>query len=169
MSGLRGRHDLLGARRERRPRARALVQIPSSARHAERGGSRRNTLLQVRDAGALPNVRGDVVPAAAPAGTCAQSIPAAAWRATGSRPGSLRAFLPVGFYYKAFHSKRWFPRWERMFRALTGLGQRGSGGAAREHAQALRFLRCAGDRRRPVGPRGRAGRGRARRRGAAGR
>ncbi len=31
-------------------------------------------------------------------------------------------FLPVGFYYKAFHSKRWFPRWERMFRALTGLG-----------------------------------------------
>ncbi len=32
-------------------------------------------------------------------------------------------FLPVGFYYKAFHSKRWFPRWERMFRALTGLGK----------------------------------------------
>jgi sarcosine oxidase subunit alpha len=30
--------------------------------------------------------------------------------------------LPVGFYYKAFHSKRLFPRWERMFRALTGLG-----------------------------------------------
>ena len=32
------------------------------------------------------------------------------------------AFLPVGFYYKAFHSKRLFPRWERMFRAITGLG-----------------------------------------------
>ena len=31
-------------------------------------------------------------------------------------------FLPVGFYYKAFHSKRWFPRWERMFRTITGLG-----------------------------------------------
>ncbi len=31
--------------------------------------------------------------------------------------------LPVGFYYKAFHSKRLFPRWERMFRALTGLGE----------------------------------------------
>jgi len=28
----------------------------------------------------------------------------------------------VGFYYKAFHSKRWFPRWERLFRRLTGLG-----------------------------------------------
>ncbi|MBV8911075.1 MAG: FAD-dependent oxidoreductase, partial [Gammaproteobacteria bacterium] len=34
----------------------------------------------------------------------------------------LGAFLPVGFYYKAFHSKRWFPRWERMFRLLAGLG-----------------------------------------------
>ncbi|SIT49116.1 Sarcosine oxidase alpha subunit [Paraburkholderia piptadeniae] len=36
--------------------------------------------------------------------------------------GKLAAFLPVGFYYKAFHSKRWFPRWERMFRTMTGLG-----------------------------------------------
>src|SRR6202043_1893689 len=34
----------------------------------------------------------------------------------------LARLLPVGFYYKAFHSKRLFPRWERMFRALTGLG-----------------------------------------------
>jgi hypothetical protein len=39
--------------------------------------------------------------------------------------------LPVGFYYKAFHSKALFPRWERMFRALTGLG-RVTLGAARE-------------------------------------
>jgi sarcosine oxidase subunit alpha len=36
--------------------------------------------------------------------------------------GKLAAFLPVGFYYKAFYSKRWFPRWERMFRTMTGLG-----------------------------------------------
>lgn len=35
----------------------------------------------------------------------------------------LSAFLPVGFYYKAFYSKRWFPTWERMFRAITGLGR----------------------------------------------
>lgn len=35
----------------------------------------------------------------------------------------LSAFLPVGFYYKAFYSKRWFPLWERMFRRLTGLGR----------------------------------------------
>ena len=32
------------------------------------------------------------------------------------------AFLPVGFYYKAFHSKKLFPMWERMFRRITGLG-----------------------------------------------
>ena len=34
------------------------------------------------------------------------------------------AFLPVGFYYKAFHKpKSMFPRWERVFRATTGLGK----------------------------------------------
>lgn len=33
------------------------------------------------------------------------------------------AFLPVGFYYKAFHSRRHFPRWERLFRNLTGLSE----------------------------------------------
>jgi sarcosine oxidase subunit alpha len=34
----------------------------------------------------------------------------------------LSRFLPVGFYYKAFHSKRLFPRWERMIRSMSGLG-----------------------------------------------
>ena len=37
--------------------------------------------------------------------------------------GRLSAFLPVGFYYKAFYTRRLFPMWERMFRALTGLGR----------------------------------------------
>jgi sarcosine oxidase subunit alpha len=37
--------------------------------------------------------------------------------------GKLGPFLPVGFYYKAFYSKRWFPRWERMFRTISGLGK----------------------------------------------
>ncbi|PSB21891.1 FAD-dependent oxidoreductase [Phormidesmis priestleyi ULC007] len=32
-------------------------------------------------------------------------------------------FLPVGFYYKAFNSKRLFPFWERLIRNMTGLGQ----------------------------------------------
>ena len=35
----------------------------------------------------------------------------------------LGAFLPVGFYYKAFYSRRLFPLWERMFRRVTGLGR----------------------------------------------
>ena len=36
--------------------------------------------------------------------------------------GWISRLLPVGFYYKAFHQKRWFPMWERLFRRLTGLG-----------------------------------------------
>lgn len=36
--------------------------------------------------------------------------------------GLFARFLPVGFYYKAFHSKRMFPTWERVFRRITGLG-----------------------------------------------
>ncbi len=35
----------------------------------------------------------------------------------------LGGFLPVGFYYKAFHRpKALFPFWERVFRRMTGLG-----------------------------------------------
>jgi sarcosine oxidase subunit alpha len=37
--------------------------------------------------------------------------------------GWLAPFLPVGFYYKAFHRpKALFPFWERVFRRITGLG-----------------------------------------------
>ncbi|MEY2333150.1 2Fe-2S iron-sulfur cluster-binding protein [Acidithiobacillus ferrianus] len=35
----------------------------------------------------------------------------------------LSSLLPVGFYYKAFHSKKLFPYWERLFRNITGLGK----------------------------------------------
>ena len=35
----------------------------------------------------------------------------------------LSSLLPVGFYYKAFHSKKLFPHWERLFRNITGLGK----------------------------------------------
>lgn len=37
--------------------------------------------------------------------------------------GRLARFMPVGFYYKAFYSKKLFPMWERLFRTLTGLGK----------------------------------------------
>ena len=33
------------------------------------------------------------------------------------------SFLPVGFYYKAFHTKRLFPLWERLIRNMAGLGR----------------------------------------------
>ena len=82
-----------------------------------------NALMQVRDRGrSVPNVRADMV------------RPEPGWdvRAVNTRGGLARdrlailnrlgAFLPVGFYYKAFYSKRWFPRWERMFRVTAGLG-----------------------------------------------
>src|ERR1700676_5040495 len=73
-----------------------------------------NTLVQVHcGERSVRNVRADVVPVDSD------------WRvsAVNTRGGlehdrlavlnRLSAFLPVGFYYKAFHSKRWFPRWER--------------------------------------------------------
>jgi sarcosine oxidase subunit alpha len=78
-----------------------------------------NTLFQVDG---VPNVRGDVT-------LLRDGMRVSAVNTFGGlvhdkarvldRMGRL---LPVGFYYKAFHSKRLFPRWERMFRALTGLG-----------------------------------------------
>src|SRR5579862_158069 len=82
-----------------------------------------NALMQVQmRERSVPNLRADVV--AVESG----------WRvsAVNTRGGlvhdrlavldRLSPFLPVGFYYKAFYSKRWFPRWERMFRNMTGLG-----------------------------------------------
>jgi sarcosine oxidase subunit alpha len=83
-----------------------------------------NALVQVRAGGrSVPNVRADVV--------AVQS----GWQieAVNTRGGvgadrlafinHLSPLLPVGFYYKAFHNKWLFPRWERMFRHLSGLGR----------------------------------------------
>ena len=83
-----------------------------------------NGLMQVEAGGhSFPNVRADVTPVQP------------GWRITavntrGGLAGDrlaifdrLSRFLPVGFYYKAFHGKRLFPHWERMFRSLTGLGR----------------------------------------------
>jgi sarcosine oxidase, subunit alpha len=83
-----------------------------------------NALMQVRTGGrSVPNVRADVV--------AVQS----GWEieAVNTRGGVnvdrlafinyLSPLLPVGFYYKAFHSKWLAPRWERMFRHLSGLGR----------------------------------------------
>jgi sarcosine oxidase, subunit alpha len=78
-----------------------------------------NTLLQVDG---VPNVRGDVT-------LLRDGMRVSAINTFGGlRHDKARVLdrfarlLPVGFYYKAFHSKALFPRWERMFRTLTGLG-----------------------------------------------
>lgn len=73
--------------------------------------------------GAMPNVRMDVTPVQ----------PGMALRAVNTFGdlesdkaailGAFSRFLPVGFYYKAFYSKKLFPLWEKMFRTLTGLGK----------------------------------------------
>jgi sarcosine oxidase subunit alpha len=83
-----------------------------------------NALMQVRrDGESIPNVRADVVEVGAAWDINAVNTHGGLARDRLSIFNRLAPFLPVGFYYKAFHSKRWFPRWERMFRTLTGLGE----------------------------------------------
>jgi sarcosine oxidase subunit alpha len=78
-----------------------------------------NTLFQVDG---VPNVRGDVTALRAGMRVFAVNTFGGLKGDRARFLDSMARWLPVGFYYKAFHSKRWFPRWETMFRALTGLG-----------------------------------------------
>jgi len=78
-----------------------------------------NTLFQVDG---VPNVRGDVTLLTDGMRASAVNTFGGLSRDKARLLDRLARFLPVGFYYKAFHSKRLFPRWERMFRTLTGLG-----------------------------------------------
>ncbi len=74
--------------------------------------------------GAKLNLRGDVTPVQ-------QGMVLRAVNTTGDLAhdkarflDKLSRLLPVGFYYKAFYKPKWlFPKWERLFRALTGLGE----------------------------------------------
>ena len=124
LPGLPWRYDQLGPGRQRRADLRAILQIPPAARPAECG--RTTTSMpwcRYAPPGAACRTCAPTWCRSSRAGIFARSIPAA-----GSHPIGLRCsigsapVLPVGFYYKAFHSKRWFPRWERMFRHLSGLG-----------------------------------------------
>ena len=78
-----------------------------------------NTLFQVDG---VPNVRGDVTALRNGMRVFAVNTFGGLTRDRARFLDGMARWLPVGFYYKAFHSKRWFPRWETMFRALTGLG-----------------------------------------------
>jgi sarcosine oxidase, subunit alpha len=83
-----------------------------------------NAMMQVRNGGrSVPNVRADIVPVQSGWDVTAVNTRGGLESDRLSVFNRLGAFLPVGFYYKAFHSKRWFPYWERMFRRLTGLGE----------------------------------------------
>jgi sarcosine oxidase subunit alpha len=80
-----------------------------------------NVLVQ---AGQRLNVRADVEPLVD--GLVAEPVNVEFGGLAGDRLAWLdrvsKAF-PAGFYYKAFHSKRWFPTFERLIRRTTGLGR----------------------------------------------
>jgi sarcosine oxidase subunit alpha len=78
-----------------------------------------NILFQVDG---VPNVRGDVTRVREGMRVSAVNTFGGLARDRARVLDHFARLLPVGFYYKAFYSKRLFPRWERMFRALTGLG-----------------------------------------------
>ena len=84
-----------------------------------------NALLQSADGHTSePNVRGDVTPLQDGMKLTAVNIFGGGVEHDNGRfLGLISRFLPVGFYYKAFHTKVLFPLWEKMFRLTTGLGK----------------------------------------------
>ncbi len=78
--------------------------------------------VMVQDAARL-NVRADVEPVASGRALYAVNTFGGLKADSGRWLNRVSAFLPVGFYYKAFHTKQLFPMWERVFRRLTGLGK----------------------------------------------
>ncbi|MET0661009.1 MAG: 2Fe-2S iron-sulfur cluster-binding protein [Steroidobacteraceae bacterium] len=78
-----------------------------------------NALVQI---GAVPNVRADVTALSAGIEALAVNTVGGLTHDRGRVLDRFARFLPVGFYYKAFHSKRNAARWEQMFRRLSGLG-----------------------------------------------
>ncbi|HTU64375.1 MAG TPA: 2Fe-2S iron-sulfur cluster-binding protein [Steroidobacteraceae bacterium] len=69
-----------------------------------------------------PNVRGDVTPLVAGQAVSAVNVVNGVKRDARRFMEWLAPFLPVGFYYKAFHGPR-FAAWEARIRALAGLGR----------------------------------------------
>ncbi|MFL6575778.1 MAG: 2Fe-2S iron-sulfur cluster-binding protein, partial [Povalibacter sp.] len=79
-----------------------------------------NAMFQL---GGVPNVRGDVTPLAAGMNVTAVNTNGSLKNDRAQWLDRVSRFLPVGFYYKTFNSKRFFPRWERMIRNMSGLGK----------------------------------------------
>jgi len=79
--------------------------------------------VMVQD-GAKINMRGDVTPVADGMDLVAVNTFGGLKNDRARFIDYLAPFLPVGFYYKAFHSPKFlFHYWEKMFRTLTGLGK----------------------------------------------
>jgi sarcosine oxidase subunit alpha len=95
-----------------------------------------NAMFQVDG---VPNVRGDVTPLTAGARVVAVNTRGGLRRDRWRLLEWLAPFLPVGFYYKAFHGAL-FPAWERRIRAISGLGHIDP--AARFERTAKRYAFC---------------------------
>lgn len=79
-----------------------------------------NVLMQF---GQKLNVRADVTPLEAGMSLAAINTFGGVMSDRASVINYFAPFLPVGFYYKAFHNKRLFPFWERFIRNISGLGK----------------------------------------------
>lgn len=74
--------------------------------------------------GEVPNLRADVTPLKSGMQLTAVNTFGGLKKDRARFLDYLSSFLPVGFYYKAFHTPtRLFPKWEKVFRAMTGLGK----------------------------------------------
>jgi len=146
--GLTRRHDLIRARGIRRAVFGPQFQVPPAATHLLSFANHDcNAMFQVDGVGPM---------CAATSRSSPKAMRASAVNTFGGLNEDkarlldrLARWLPVGFYYKAFHTKRLFPRWERtVFRTLTGLGVVSLDAVRRTTPQALRFLRRSRGRRR---------------------
>ncbi|MBR9885389.1 MAG: FAD-dependent oxidoreductase, partial [Oceanospirillales bacterium] len=80
-----------------------------------------NALFQSAEA---TNIRGDVTPVSEGLKLRACNVNGTLANDKDTYIGLLSRFLPVGFYYKAFHKpKKFFPFWERLIREKAGLGE----------------------------------------------
>lgn len=84
-------------------------------------GQDANTLVQIADE---PNVLADMRPITQGLKVMAQNYKGSLEQDQLSFMEKLGRFLPVGFYYKAFYRPKWtWPYWEKLIRAIAGLGK----------------------------------------------
>ena len=96
-----------------------------------------NALFQSDEA---TNIRGDVVGLSEGMELRACNVNGSLEHDRDTYIGLLSRFLPVGFYYKAFHKpKKLFPLWERIIREKAGLGSISTDWSAQRQAKQYRI------------------------------